>query len=400
MAAMRIFVCFLLCVLFGNLTSAWSQNKIATEGEIPTVAWAGVPPAETSLMRYQELKDSGITYSLTLFPNAGDLAKALDVAQRVGIKIIASCPELGSDTQKTVERFMHHPALAGYFLRDEPSADEFPHLAVWAKNIHALDSEHFRYFNLLPNYASAKQLGTPSYREYVSAFAKEVPVEFLSFDHYPVVDDTLRPEWYENLEIVSDVARSAGKPFWAFALAIPHFHYPVPTLAQLRLEVFSALAYGAQGIQYFTYWTPLEDKNFQDGPITREGKRTDIYDRVKEVNSEIRGLSYVFLNARVISVAHTGAEAPLGTKRLDKLPSPVESFSTSGGTVVSLLQKGNSTFLVVVNQNYKQPIKLTIQFQSDVKRVLKDGSLVPVKHHDKNNLVEDPGDVMIWTWAS
>lgn len=400
MAAMRIFICFLLCAVLGSVKAAWAQNKIATEGEIPIVAWYSVPAEQTSLMRYQELKDSGITYSLTMYPNADALAKALDIAQQAGIKVIASCPEFGKDTQKVVERFKHHPALAGYLLRDEPSASEFPGLAGWAKSIHAMDSAHFLYINLLPNYASAKQFGTPTYQEYVSTFAKEVPVEFLSFDHYPVVDDTLRPEWYQNLEIVSNAARSVGKPFWAFALATPHSHYPVPTLAQLRLEVFSALAYGAQGIQYFTYWTPLEDKNFQDGPMTREGKRTDIYDRVKQVNSEIKGLSGVFLNAKVISVAHAGAQAPLGTKRLDKLPSPVESFSTSGGAVVSLLQKGNSTFLVVVNQDYKQPIKLNVQFQSDVKRVLKDGSLVPVKNHDKTNLAEDPGDIMIWTWGS
>jgi hypothetical protein len=398
--AMRIFGCFLLCVLFGNLKSAWSQNKIATEGEIPIVAWYSVPPEETSLMRYQELKDSGITYSYTEFANADALAKALDIADHAGIKIIALCPELGSDTTKTVERFMHHPALAGYFLRDEPNAKDFPKLAVLARTIHDVDSEHFRYINLMPNYANAQQLGAPTYREYVSTFEKEVPLEFLSFDHYPIVNDTLRPEWYENLEIISDEARRAGKPFWAFALAIPHGPYSAPTLAQLRLEVFSDLAYGAQGIQYFTYWTPLGNNGFRDGPITRDGKRTDIYDRVREVNSEIKSLSGVFLDSKVISVAHTGAEIPRSTKRLNTLPSRVKSFSTSGGAVVSLLQKGNSTFLVVVNRDYKQPIKLNIQFESDVKRVLKDGSLVPVEHHSKNKLVEDPGDVMIWTWAS
>ena len=83
----------------------------------------------------------------------------------------------------------------------------------------------------------------------------------VSFDHYPVISDgkgpaSLRGEWYENLEIVSAAARKAGKPMWAFALSVPHSSYPAPTPAHLRLQVFSNLAYGAQVIQYFTYWTP------------------------------------------------------------------------------------------------------------------------------------------------
>ena len=86
-----------------------------------------------------------------------------------------------------------------------------------------------------------------------------MPLQLLSFDHYPVVGDTCRPEWYENLEIFSDEARKAGKPFWAFSLATSHGPNPVPTPAMLRLQVYSDLAYVAQGIQYFTYWTPQGD---------------------------------------------------------------------------------------------------------------------------------------------
>lgn len=42
-------------------------------------------------------------------------------------------------------------------------------------------------------------------------------------------------------------------PFWAFALALSHkldntHFYRIPTLAELRLQVFSNLAYGAQAI--------------------------------------------------------------------------------------------------------------------------------------------------------
>src|SRR5437868_3488260 len=82
-----------------------------------------------------------------------------------------------------------------------------------------------------------------------------------------------------------------------FALTVAHGPYPIPTIEQLRVQVFSDLAYGAQGIQYFTYWTSKSDTwNFHEAPIDVSGKRTAVYDRVKQMNAEIRALSPVFLH--------------------------------------------------------------------------------------------------------
>ena len=61
------------------------------------------------------------------------MARALDTAERVGIRLIVSCPELETEPEATVRRFMNHPATAGYFLRDEPSADDFAELGAWPR---------------------------------------------------------------------------------------------------------------------------------------------------------------------------------------------------------------------------------------------------------------------------
>ena len=262
------------------------------------LAWYGIPSDCTSVERFEELKNAGFTHQFTEYPDAEAMARALDTAERVGIRLIVSCPELKAEPEATVRRFMNHPATAGYFLRDEPSADDFAELGAWAARIRATDDAHYCYLNLFPNYAPCETLKTDSYREYVNRFDREVPLQLLSFDHYPVVGDTCRPEWYENLEIFSDEARKAGKPFWAFALATAHEPYPIPDLAQLRLQVYSDLAYGAQGIQYFTYWTPEKNPtwDFHHAPVERSsGRRTDVYDKIKQMNAEIRALSGVFL---------------------------------------------------------------------------------------------------------
>lgn len=372
--------------------------KIESTGELPILAWHSIPADSTTLERFLEMKNIGINMHFSGYPDADAMERALDLAEQAGIKVIVSCPELNEEPEKTVTRFMNHPALAGYFLRDEPNTSAFPELAAWAKRIRATDDNHFCYLNLLPTYAPLEALQAESYRDYVHRFDQEVPLQLLSFDHYPIVGDNYRPDWYENLEIFSDEARKAGKPFWAFALATAHDPYPIPDLGHLRLQMYSNLAYGAQGLQYFTYWTPGKNPNwnFHHGPIGLDGKRTDVYDKIKTLNTELHALSGVFLGAEVLSVRHTGDSIPQGTVALTELPAQVKSLETEGeGAVVSLLQNKDKQFLVIVNRDFKNRMQLHIELAPEVKRILKDGSIVDASLYSDTMMV-DPGDAMIY----
>ncbi len=387
-------------VVFLSLLLGAGMALAETNERIPIIAWCGLPSNETTVERYRELAECGFTHNYSGFPNADAMAKALDVARAAGVKQFVSIPELASAPEEIAKRFKSHPALGGYYLRDEPSAGDFPSLAAWMKRIQAVDSAHPCYINLFPNYANAAQLGTPTYQEHVAKYVAQVPAPFISFDHYPVVGDRLRGEWYANLEIVSSAAREAKKPFWAFALAVAHGPYPVATLAHLRLQGFSDLAYGAQAIQYFTYWTVKStDWNFHEAPIGLDGKRTAVFDRVKQVNREIQAVAPIFLNANVLGVGHT-PPLPAGTRAYQAVP-PISSVTTEGGgAVVSLLEKGKVWFLVVVNRELAKEVPVTVKFDGSIpiSQVEKDGSkkALPGTEH---KVTLPPGDMTIFTWT-
>lgn len=405
--------CTLALFLILPVFAGFSQEKLRPEGDIPILAWVGVPEAETTVERFRELKEAGININFSSYSDIGAVEKALEIAQQTGVKLLPYCPELKSDPEKTVTRLMKHPALAGYHLRDEPNATDFPELAAWVKRIQSVDKAHYCYINLFPNYASAEQLfakgteiplGKDVYAEHLDVFLKAVPVPFISFDHYPVIDGnsgrSLRPGWYKNLEIVASASQKSGLPFWAFALAVAHAPYPVPTVGEIKVQLYSNLAYGAQTLQYFTYWTPGVNSSwdFHQGPIGLDGKRTEVYDRIKSVNRELQNVSAVFIGSRLISVHHTGKQIPAGTRRLDGLPAPVRVLETGdGGAVVSVLEKGDRQFLVVVNRDFQNPMPLTFAAAANVKRVLKDGTLVRADAYAARTEV-DPGDAVIFTW--
>jgi hypothetical protein len=373
--------------------------QLTSAETIPVHAWVGPPADQTTPERYAELAAAGFTSSFSNFPDADAVARALEVAQGAGVKLLINCPELATDPEAMARRFAAHPALAGYHLRDEPSTADFPALAAQVRRIQAVDDRHWTYINLFPTYASAEQLAAPSYREYVDRFVREVPVANLSFDHYPILGGAVREDFYENLEIVAAAARAAHKPFWAFALAVGHGGYPVPELAHLRLQIHSDLAYGAAGIQYFTYWTPVDPAwNFRLGPIAADGTRTPTYELVKRMNQELRALSGVFVGATVEAVGHLG-RLPRGTVAYRAAP-PIAAVTADGdGAVVSLLAKGRRRFLVLVNRSLAAALPLTVGLDGSVpvQRVDGDARLQPLAAGAWSATV-DPGDIAILTW--
>jgi len=397
---MKHFAVVAVTAAFALLVAPGLFAEEQLDRRIRVLAWGGPPSSETNLERYRELADAGFADNFSPLPNTAAMAAALDLAKSTGLRLWLNLPELEKDPEGTAAQFKDHPALAGYYLRDEPSASDFGALARWAGRIRAVDPRHPCYINLFPNYANAGQLGTASYAEHVDRFVATVPVDFVSFDHYPVIGETLRPEWYENLEVVAAAAEKARKPFWAFALAVAHGPYPIATVEQLRLQVFSNLAYGAQGIQYFTYWTIRStDWNFHEGPIDVNGRRTPVYDRVKTVNAEIRNLSPLFSGARVVRVGHTGT-LPRGTHRYEP-ESPIAAVKTeTGGAVVSTMEKGNRRALVVVNRDFRKALPVTIELDGSkvVREMGKDGATKQVVGKESVRELA-PGDVLILEWG-
>ena len=175
----------------------------------------GPPEQETTAERYKELAEAGFTHNYTGFGNATRWPRRWTSREAAGVKLIDQHPELASDPEGTAKRFRAHPASAA----TPCGTNQPPAISTGWRNgserIQSVDAEHPCYINLYPNYCPPRGWGLSTYREYVQGSSAEVPVQVLSFDHYPVVGNKLRPEWYENLEIVSAASREADKPFWA-----------------------------------------------------------------------------------------------------------------------------------------------------------------------------------------
>ena len=364
-----------------------------TEQEtIPILSWAGMPVDNADVL-FSLSKECGFDWHLGLYRSQEMALIAMDAAAKAGIGVIPGFPELKDSTEKAVAAIKDHPALIAYHLKDEPETWDVDWLKEMHDNIRAVDPTHPCYINLYPNWAWNEE----KYVEHIELYANEIDTEFYSFDQYPVTEVdggiVVRPTWYRNLEEFSAMAKRHGKPFWAFAMAWSHHlgapsppaFYPIPTIGHLRLQVFSDLLYGAQVIQYFTFGGAVDTKTCQKKPE---------FEVIKQMNSEIKAYSPVFLGCNVLNVWHTGETIPSHTKRLETMPhKKVKSLAVSGeGAVVSLLENNGKTYLAIQNRDCVNEAELDIDFCGRVRMFTLDG----IKRVESDKITLLPGNIAIF----
>ena len=383
-----------ICRLCLALVSA----RAVMGAELPILGWYGIPEDKVTVERYQEAREAGFTALMQRASTADKMRGFLDLAQNAGIKLSVLLPEFeGEGLETAVAMLKDHPALLMWHVKDEPKYADFEKVADTIRRIDAADGRHPCYVNHIAD--ASVSMGVPDYPAYMERVLREFRPRLISADFYPCrLADTARslpyrdtdnevyvcPTWYRQLEYLSGLARRENLPLALFACDVAHdvvdYVYPVPTVAMLRLQMYSNLAYGARMLQYFTYWNPYSKTplKFHESIIREDGTRSPVYDRVREVNRELQARAFVFMDAELVSVSHTGAEIPVGTRRLEKLPPYVKSLKTpDGGAVVAQFSGSAFNALVIVNRSPVKEMQLSISLDESAVRILGDGTKVP-----------------------
>jgi len=366
--------------------------------EIPILAFHGVQKEYTSVENFNVMKRAGLKINFSIYKSNEDVKIALDKAELAGVKILIYSDDLVHFPRETVLRFRDHPALFGYYITDEPTSEEFKNVESRITVIKKYDTIHPVYVNLYSNYAQLSQLKKNSYENYLNEFTNAVPLDFISFDNYPLMNNKIHNKWYENLEQIRKYSILKKKKFWAFANATVFGQYSQPTIASLKLQMFSNLLYGAQGLQYFTYWT-LDDENwkkneFKHSIVDSRGNPTVTYSIVQKTNNDIQKYAGVFLGSTVDSVFHTGGEIPTGTKKLLNPPSIFNFFSINKPVLISYIKNNSKKYIAFLNKDLKDSANLIIEPKVRYYYIDKNGKEVLGSSGRKTfNIL--PGDILV-----
>lgn len=212
-----------------------------------------------------------------------------------------------------------------------------------------------------------------TYGIYIEAFQDNIQPSFWPFFSFPIKNDAENfpgGNFYRELEIFAMMARYTNSPMWPYLkcqqMASLGNNLPAGTDARLHSAAFSAMAYGAQGLVWWTY-RPTKSSTGKDfnGLVDGNGNKTLLWNIVKKINTRISALNFIFAGSIPVECRHTGSTYYAGTCLLKGAIGPVVSLLTgSAGVLVSHLSNGNDNYIVVVNHPGAPLQKLTIGFSS------------------------------------
>lgn len=255
-------------------------------------------------------------------------------------------------------------AVLGYFLADEPGVAEFPALAKAVAAVKRLAPGKLAYVNLLPSYATRGQLGVKSYARYLERYVSEVEPQLVSYDNFGIALSTQpkargrRADYYRNLLQVRRVTLRHRLPFWV-ALSSNRIRprAAAPSPASLRLQAFTALAAGASGLTWYTYYaTP----HHPDAPIDEAGRRTATWSYLRKVDDRVRRLARSLRGLRSTGVYFT---PPAPADGLPSLPGGfVRSIESRAPVMVGeFADATGKRYALVVNLSLKHSAKVVVR---------------------------------------
>lgn len=320
-------------VILGTAFSALSVG--AADGTIDATRWPDrsrltigtycLHPAGRTEANMKDMKACGIDFVLDDF---ADDPKSAQMLASLGIGVAASGRfpaywggdvKVNGNLAKIAPLERYEKALSVYRptpvdvmvnIGDELSALDFPHVGRVVSRLAERGLRQTPYFNLHPAIHQdgnvVRYYGASNYVDYIAAYVRHVPLDYISFDIYPYQFRD-RPEWgfarfFDNMRIVSDACRDSGRAFWYIPQANAQQPQDNVTANKMRYQAYAALAFGAEALTWACWMKGWWTNNILD----ENGVRGAQYDRLREVMDEIRRFDRDYMRFRRVQTHFTG----------------------------------------------------------------------------------------------
>jgi hypothetical protein len=380
------------------LIGGWGITRFGDAAMYRRLAGAGIDlvvaadsthlaPIDSALLAartVQELRDADPAFRLRLLshvlgrrPGPGDLQGNADTTRN------------GAAIGATLEALGRYSSVAGFWLWDEPADTiAMARAAALARFVARHSPGELPYVNLFPSYiGDVRQHGpaaerwratygadkATAYPGYIDDWLRRWqgepwPAPLVSFDHYLFEPGSF--VWNDHLlslEVARDRAVAWSRPgqripLWVFVqLAGNRQRRTVPTPAQVRFQVYSALACGAQGIMYWTLCPSHAVPGYAPALLDDRGEPTDRYDEIARLNAEVHALGPTLMQLDPVDVGYTAMGGQIGIEN-DLFTSPGrgpafvigEAHSDPACMVSHFRGRDGAHYLLVVNRDLRR----------------------------------------------
>ena len=370
--------CIRKTINFNKRASDFGVKEYASSEELVFGAWYS-PDAIDELWEWY--KQSGLT-EVTIFPANEEtedyFMKALAYCKKLGIHAhiyMSNSPTgFGKDWKEVLQGY--EDVVSGFDVCDEPLGDKRYSPYTNRPDIddlhigvdYVLQNYPDKQFTvtLWPNYAIKEQVAMPDgqgYEEYIKKYCETIVAKipqgkkrWLGTDFYPYYTNRFDGGLLKNLELIQHYAGQWNAQVYLYVQVMDSkvLNWRRPNEQEIRLQYFTALAYGVRNIQIFCYQEPKllgnNEFGYEDGEalitdgytprfdavgnrVEGEYKRTDAYFIVQKLNGELKALSRVYMAFR-----WQGVQTVLGCKRGDRDDFSALKYSLSNGKEIKSIK--------------------------------------------------------------
>lgn len=345
-------------------------------------AWCSPPTSTTDPEVWREFARTGLEVGVRPLEDPNDRARnlatlgLLDTLDGPPVRLLARDDAVHPDevtrpgwqdrVRTVVATYRGHRSLAGYFLADEPSPKDFDRVAAVAAAFADADPRHSAYVNLLPVPENASVAAQERWRQDAARLIRRGRLDLWSFAAYSQRPSGEDATFLLTLQNAARVAQDTGVPF-AAVLQFTGFGPldPLPP-AQLDYLAAEAIAHGARGLIWFTYWTPNPHEvgmKWRGGAVEYDGTRSPRADILRAVNQRAHALESHFSPRQPRSIAHLGGAWPQGATLSNARIRGL--LSADGGPMtIAAIGRSSERGYVLINRNRKQARAFTLRFAS------------------------------------
>jgi len=267
----------------------------------------------------------------------------LDVCRQNGLRVLLGAEDA---VLKETPRLKDDPAVFGYFVSDRRKSHAFPGFAAAAREWEKADPNHPTIFI---NYALWNEF---------TRFTEEVKPMVLNFYHYHW-DARRRPEFYFIfLAQFRDLGLKNGIPVMQCTASNN-------TPAQVRQTIYTSLAYGLQGFQFWPPWIFAHEKDDKGDAKLKDGglSKYVTLPHLCDIAKELKILGPTLITLRSVAVFHAEPVPPGGEKTKD------DSWYRLAGEEVMVGEfedDQEQKLLMLVNRDAGQPRAATVSWPQQI----------------------------------